>query len=164
RWPKAAPIGRRDSSTSLTRLSEEASRATQPFPHLARDFHPPRRGPQNDRIELTSLMSEFVHLPLHTDYSLLDGASDIDKLMPRVAELGQKAVAITDHGNIFGALNFYNAAQKHDIKPIIGCELYICQKDDHRVERPPPEGDNYHHLIVLAEPDAASRTLVNIPS
>jgi len=70
-------------------------------------------------------MSQFVHLHLHTDYSLLDGASDIDKLMPRVAELGQTAVAVTDHGNIFGALHFYNAAQKHGIKPIIGCELYV---------------------------------------
>ena len=72
-------------------------------------------------------MSQFVHLHLHTDYSLLDGASDIDKLMPRVAELGQKAVAITDHGNIFGALHFYNAAKARGIRPIIGCELYVCQ-------------------------------------
>jgi DNA polymerase-3 subunit alpha len=109
-------------------------------------------------------MSQFVHLHLHTDYSLLDGASDIDKLMPRVAELGQTAVAVTDHGNIFGALHFYNAAQKHGIKPIIGCELYLCQKDDHRVDRTPPEGDNYHHLIVLAETDEGYRNLVKITS
>ena len=109
-------------------------------------------------------MSQFVHLHLHTDYSLLDGASDIDKLMPRVAELGQKAVAITDHGNIFGALHFYNAAQKHGIKPIIGCELYICQKDDHRIDRTPPDGDNYNHLTVLAETDEGYRNLVKITS
>ncbi len=77
-------------------------------------------------------MSQFVHLHLHTDYSLLDGACDVDKLVKRVKELGMPAVAMTDHGNVFGAVNFYNAAKAADVKPIIGCELYICKKEDHR--------------------------------
>ena len=106
-------------------------------------------------------MSQFVHLHLHTDYSLLDGACDIEKLMKRVAELKMPAVALTDHGNIFAALNFYNEAKKAGVKPIIGCELYVCKKDDHRAA---PEGDTYNHLLVLAESDEGYRNLVKITS
>jgi len=84
-------------------------------------------------------MSQFVHLHLHTDYSLLDGACDVDKLCQRVSELGMPAVAMTDHGNIFGAVHFVNAAHKHGVKPIVGCELYVCKKDDHNIERTPPK-------------------------
>jgi DNA polymerase III subunit alpha len=109
-------------------------------------------------------MSQFVHLHLHTDYSLLDGACDVEKLCQRVAELGMPAVAMTDHGNIFGAVHFVNAAHKHGIKPIVGCELYICKKDDHNIERTPPEGDTYNHLLVLAENDEGYRNLVKITS
>ena len=72
-------------------------------------------------------MAEFVHLHLHTDYSLLDGACDVEKLCQRVKALGMPAVAMTDHGNIFGAVHFVNAAHKHGVKPIVGCELYICK-------------------------------------
>src|SRR3954465_5371586 len=106
-------------------------------------------------------MSEFVHLHLHTDYSLLDGACDIEKLVKRAKALNMPAVAVTDHGNIFGAANFYNAAKAEGIKPIIGCELYICKKDDHRA---PPEGDKYNHLLVLAETDEGYRNLVKVTS
>src|SRR5881394_1297970 len=106
-------------------------------------------------------MSQFVHLHLHTDYSLLDGACDVDKLVARAKELGMPAVAMTDHGNIFGAVHFYNAANKAGIKPIIGCELYICKKDDHRAA---PEGDTYNHLLVLAENEQGYRNLVKITS
>ena len=109
-------------------------------------------------------MSQFVHLHLHTDYSLLDGACDVDKLCQRVQELGMPAVAMTDHGNIFGAVHFVNAAHKHGVKPIIGCELYVCKKDDHNIERTPPEGDTYNHLLVLAENDEGYRNLVKITS
>ena len=73
-------------------------------------------------------MSQFVHLHLHTDYSLLDGACDVEKLCQHVQELGMPAVAMTDHGNIFGAVHFVNAAHKHGVKPIIGCELYVCRR------------------------------------
>ena len=78
-------------------------------------------------------MSQFVHLHLHTDYSMLDGACDVEKLCQRVKEMGMPAVAMTDHGNIFGAVHFVNAAKHAGVKPIVGCELYICKKDDHRL-------------------------------
>jgi len=109
-------------------------------------------------------MAEFVHLHLHTDYSMLDGACDVEKLVERVEELGMPAVAMTDHGNIFGAVHFANAAHKAGVKPIVGCELYICKKDDHNIERTPPEGDTYNHLLVLAENDEGYRNLVRITS
>src|SRR5271154_3232565 len=109
-------------------------------------------------------MSQFVHLHLHTDYSLLDGACDVEKLCQRVHELGMPAVAMTDHGNIFGAVHFVNAAHKYGVKPIMGCELYICKKDDHNIERTPPEGDTYNHLLVLAENEEGYRNLMKITS
>ena len=74
------------------------------------------------------------------------------------------AVAMTDHGNIFGAVHFVNAAHKYGVKPIVGCELYICKKDDHNIERTPPEGDTYNHLLVLAENEEGYRNLVKITS
>ena len=106
-------------------------------------------------------MAEFTHLHLHTDYSLLDGACDVDKLVSRVLDIGQKAVAITDHGNIYGAVHFFEAAKKKDVKPILGCELYICKEDDHRA---PSEGEKYNHLLVLAENEEGYRNLVRITS
>src|SRR5713226_7636900 len=109
-------------------------------------------------------MSQFVHLHLHTDYSMLDGACDVEKLCQRVKELGMPAVAMTDHGNIFGAVHFVNAARNVGVKPIVGCELYICKKDDHRIERTPPDGDTYNHLLVLAENEEGYRNLVKITS
>ena len=106
-------------------------------------------------------MSQFVHLHLHTDYSLLDGACDVEKLCQRVQQLGMPAVAMTDHGNIFGAVHFFNDAKAAGIKPILGCELYVCKKEDHRAE---PQGDSYNHLIVLAENEAGYRNLTKICS
>ena len=106
-------------------------------------------------------MAEFTHLHLHTDYSLLDGACDVDKLLKHVEGMGQKAVAMTDHGNIYGAMHFFDAAKKYNINPILGCELYICQKEDHRAD---PQGDQYHHLLVIAENDEGYRNLVRITS
>src|SRR5271157_5047630 len=104
---------------------------------------------------------QFVHLHLHTDYSLLDGACEIERLVGRVNELDMPAVAVTDHGNIFGAVAFHNAAKDAGVKPILGCELYICKKEDHRAA---PEGDSYNHLIVLAENDEGYRNLVKVVS
>src|SRR5438034_2960613 len=106
-------------------------------------------------------MSQFVHLHLHTDYSLLDGACDVEKLCEHVKHLGMPAVAMTDHGNIFGTVHFVNAAYKQGVKPIVGCELYVCKKDDHRAA---PEGDTYNHLLVLAENEEGYRNLVKITS
>jgi len=105
--------------------------------------------------------SDFVHLHLHTDYSMLDGACDTKKLCERAKELGMPAVAMTDHGNIFGAVHFFNDAKAAGIKPILGCELYVCKKEDHRAE---PQGDSYNHLIVLAENEAGYRNLTKICS
>src|SRR6202167_630770 len=106
-------------------------------------------------------MAEFTHLHLHTDYSLLDGACDVEKLVAHVDSIGQKAVAITDHGNIYGAVHFFDAATAKGVKPILGCELYICPQEDHRAA---PEKDKYHHLLVLAEDEEGYRNLVRITS
>ena len=108
------------------------------------------------------MSSEFTHLHLHTDYSLLDGACDVDKLVQHVHSLGQTAVAMTDHGNIYGAVHFFNAAKQQGIKPILGCELYICKEDDHRA-KPNPDW-KYNHLLVLAENEEGYRNLVRLTS
>jgi DNA polymerase III subunit alpha len=92
---------------------------------------------------------------------MLDGACDVTELCKRVKELGMPSVAMTDHGNIFGAVHFFNAAKEAGIKPILGCELYICKKEDHRAA---PEGDTYNHLLVLAENEEGYRNLVKICS
>ena len=107
-------------------------------------------------------MSQFVHLHLHTDYSMLDGACDVDKLVARVQQLGMPAVAMTDHGNIFGAFQFFNAAKNAGVKPIIGCEVYVCKKEDHDTSRTPPDGDSYNHLLLLAQNEIGYRNLVKI--
>ncbi|HEY4961729.1 MAG TPA: DNA polymerase III subunit alpha [Candidatus Limnocylindrales bacterium] len=107
------------------------------------------------------MSEQFVHLHLHTDFSMLDGACEIGKLVDRVKELDMPAVAMTDHGNIFGAVEFANAAKAAGVKPILGCELYVCKKEDHRAA---PEGDSYNHLIVLAENDEGYRNLVKVVS
>jgi len=106
-------------------------------------------------------MPEFTHLHLHTEYSLLDGACDVTKLIDRVSKLGQKSVAMTDHGNIYGAVHFFNAAKEKAIKPILGCELYVCKNEDHRA---PAQGDDYNHLLVLAENEEGYRNLIRITS
>ena len=106
-------------------------------------------------------MAEFTHLHLHTEYSLLDGACDVHKLIDRVAALGQKSVAMTDHGNIYGAVHFFNAAKAKGIKPILGCELYVCKAEDHRADTP---NDQYNHLLVLAENEEGYRNLIRLTS
>jgi DNA polymerase-3 subunit alpha len=106
-------------------------------------------------------MTEFTHLHLHTEYSLLDGACDLTKLVDRVAALGQSSVAMTDHGNIYGAVHFFDAAKAKGVKPILGCELYISKKEDHRA---PGEGDDNNHLLVLAENEEGYRNLIRITS
>ncbi len=106
-------------------------------------------------------MAEFTHLHLHTEYSLLDGACDVKKLIERVASLGQKSVAMTDHGNIYGAVHFFDAAKQKGIKPILGCELYVCKAEDHRAETPK---DEYNHLLVLAENEEGYRNLIRLTS
>ena len=95
------------------------------------------------------MASQFVHLHLHTQYSLLDGANQIDLLMQQVKSFGQPAVAMTDHGNMFGAVEFYRKAREAGVKPIIGCEAYMApgsrlEKNSHLAH------NDYYHLILLA--------------
>ncbi|HXE30326.1 MAG TPA: DNA polymerase III subunit alpha [Terriglobales bacterium] len=114
-------------------------------------------------------MDPFVHLHVHSDYSLLDGACDVTKLVNLAKLQGMEAVALTDHGNLFGAWSFHAAARAAGIKPILGCELYICKNEDHR-QRPESGSavtgtkDGYNHLIVLCENDTGYRNLAKIVS
>ncbi len=108
------------------------------------------------------MAAEFTHLHLHTDYSLLDGACDVDKLAKHLKRIGQGSAAMTDHGNIFGAVHFFEAMKKQALKPILGCELYVCKEDDHR-GKPDPES-KYNHFLVLAENEAGYRNLVRLTS
>ncbi|MFW5793255.1 MAG: DNA polymerase III subunit alpha [Bacteroidota bacterium] len=94
-------------------------------------------------------MTEFTHLHVHTEYSLLDGASKIDKLIKRTVDLGMKSLAITDHGNMYGVLSFTKAARAKGIKPIIGCEMYVT--DGSRFDKKGKEDRSGFHLILLAK-------------
>jgi DNA polymerase-3 subunit alpha len=108
--------------------------------------------------------NRFAHLHLHTDYSLLDGAIQIKPLAKRTEELGMTACAMTDHGNIFGAISFYNAMKDRGIKPIIGCETYITRGSRRdRVAAGPGEKANFH-LILLAKDLEGYRNLVRLTS
>ena len=99
----------------------------------------------------------FVHLHVHTEYSLLDGACRIGDLMDRVQELGQTAVAVTDHGAMYGVIDFYRAAKKKNIKPILGCEVYVAPRSRHdRVHG--VDNENYH-LVLLCENMTGYRNL-----
>ena len=104
----------------------------------------------------------FVHLHLHTEYSLLDGCCRINKLMNAVAEKGQTAVAITDHGVMYGAIDFYKAAKKRGIKPIIGCEVYVAPNSRFDKQRQ-PDG-NYSHLVLLCENNEGYQNLIKLVS
>ncbi len=97
-------------------------------------------------------MPEFCHLHCHTQYSLLDGATDIGAMMDKAARDGQKGVALTDHGNMFGAFKFVSEAKKRDLKPIVGCEFYLVE-DRHRksFSRAAGEQDNRYHQLLLAK-------------
>jgi DNA polymerase-3 subunit alpha len=103
----------------------------------------------------------FVHLHLHTDYSLLDGACEISRVMDRAAELKMPAVAVTDHGNLFAAVKFYHAAIGRGLKPIIGCEAYVAATN--RFDRS-SESDRPHHLVLLCENERGYRNLVKLTS
>ena len=104
-------------------------------------------------------MAEFTHLHLHTQYSLLDGAIRVKDLFPRLSELGMDTVAVTDHGNMHGAVDLYTNAKKHGVKLIFGCETYIAATDRHdRTNR------RSYHLILLAKNDVGYRNLTYLNS
>ena len=104
----------------------------------------------------------FVHLHNHTDYSLLDGAASISKYMAKAKEVGMTSLAITDHGNMFGAVTFYEACKKEGINPIVGCEFYIA--NNRRDRSPSSEGNRYYHLICLAMSDKGYHNLMEMNS
>ena len=107
----------------------------------------------------------FVHLHVHSDYSLLDGACRIDRLMDRAVELGMPALALTDHGNLYGAIEFYNTAKAKGIKPLIGCELYLVETS--RLEkhgRSDDDGKTIFHLGLLAKNLTGYQNLLKLVS
>ena len=99
----------------------------------------------------------FCHLHVHTEFSLLDGVCRIDKLAGRLHELGQTAIAITDHGNMYGAVDFYKACKKADIKPIIGCEVYVAPRT--RFDKEHGADSEARHLVLLCENETGYRNL-----
>ena len=102
-------------------------------------------------------MSDFVHLHIHSEFSLLDWANRIKDLPVRAKELGMKAMAITDHGVMYGAIDFYKACKKEGIKPIIGCEVYVAPRS--RLNKEPGIDNRYNHLILLAKNNEGYKNL-----
>lgn len=107
------------------------------------------------------MIDTFTHLHVHTEYSLLDGFSPIEKLLDKVEELQMKSIAITDHGSMFGTVKFYKECKKRNIKPIIGCEIYTTNKD-HKIKN--PENKFYNHLVLLAKNQTGYSNLMKIVS
>ena len=106
---------------------------------------------------------EFTHLHVHTEYSLLDGSSKIKEITSRAKELGMKSLAITDHGVMYGVIDFYKAAKEVGIKPILGCEVYVAPGS--RFDKQPGESESrYYHLVLLAENNTGYKNLMKIVS
>ena len=101
----------------------------------------------------------FVHLHLHTEFSLLDGACRIKKLVQRVKELGQTAVAITDHGVMYGVIDFYRACKAEGIQPIIGCEVYVAPRGRTRFQKAHEFDAESRHLVLLCRNEEGYRNL-----
>ncbi len=108
-----------------------------------------------------SELASFVHLHTHSDYSLLDGACKIGDLVDLAVAMGMPALALTDHGNLFGAIEFYRAAKKKGLKPIIGCEIYVAKESRHKKTG---GGDQSNHLVLLAENLTGYRNLSRLVS
>ena len=107
-------------------------------------------------------MSNFVHLHIHSEYSLLDGANRIKDLPIRAKELGMDAIALTDHGSMFGTIDFYKACKANGIKPIIGCEVYVAPRS--RKDKDPNLDARYNHLILLAKNNDGYKNLAKLVS
>ena len=105
------------------------------------------------------MTNDFVHLHVHSDFSLLDGAASVKQLVAKAKELGQTALALTDHGNMFGVISFYKACTEQGIKPIIGCEFYVAPES--RFEKKEAlNGKRYYHLILLAKNEKGYKNLM----
>lgn len=107
-------------------------------------------------------MKNFVHLHVHTEYSLLDGAARIGDLIAQTKNLGMDSIAITDHGVMYGVVDFYKQAKLRGVKPIIGCEMYVAPTS--MLEREMVDGEKYYHLILLAENNEGYKNLVKLVS
>lgn len=107
-------------------------------------------------------MADFVHLHVHTEYSLLDGACRIPALVSRAKELGMTAIAVTDHGVMYGVIDFYEACKKEGIKPILGCEVYTAKRS--RFDKVPGLDNDYGHLLLLAKDNQGYHNLIKIVS
>ena len=107
-------------------------------------------------------MKEFTHLHVHTEYSLLDGACRINELVAAAKNLGQTSLAITDHGVMYGVIDFYNAAQREGIKPIIGCEVYVAANS--RFNKSREQGSEYNHLVLLCKNETGYKNLIKLVS
>ncbi|HUE90430.1 MAG TPA: DNA polymerase III subunit alpha [Vicinamibacterales bacterium] len=107
-------------------------------------------------------MSEFVHLHLHTEYSLLDGACRIEEVLDQAARLGMPALAVTEHGNMFSSVVFHDAARKRGIKPILGCEVYVAPGS--RFDKSGTIGETANHLVLLAETNEGYKNLIKLVS
>ena len=106
--------------------------------------------------------TKFSHLHLHTEYSLLDGFCGISKLVSRIKELGMTSAAITDHGTMFGVIDFYRACKAQDIKPILGCEIYMSQRG--MTQKDANHDWQNYHLVLLAENNIGYSNLMKIVS
>ncbi len=107
---------------------------------------------------------EFVHLHVHTDHSLLDGCSRTDKLCSRAAELGMKALSITDHGVLYGLTSFFKQAEKHGIKPLLGCEIYLIYEQKLAIVNELRAKQKSHHMDLLARNFIGYQNLCKIVS
>src|ERR1044071_8406787 len=107
-------------------------------------------------------MSDFVHLHLHSEFSLLDGACRIEELLDKCVELGMPAMAFTEHGNMFSSVVFHDQARKRGINPILGCEVYVAP-GDRRTKSGTP-GETANHLVLLAETNEGYHNLIKLVS
>src|SRR3989344_9639792 len=105
-------------------------------------------------------MANFTHLHVHTEVSLLDGLSKIKKLITQTKIMGMKAIAMTDHGAMYGAIKFYNEAKAEGISPILGCEMYIAKRN--LKDKEAGKDNEYYHLTVLAQNDEGYRNLMKL--
>ena len=108
------------------------------------------------------MMSEFVHLHLHTEFSLLDGACRIDELLDQAVKLKMPAIAVTEHGNMFSSVIFHDHARARGLNPILGCEVYVAPGSRHKKNGNPAETQN--HLILLAETNEGWHNLIKLVS